>query len=52
MMGKSAGMTRRIVALFNTSMRMKVKEAAQWRAETTSVPLVPLRARSAESIRV
>lgn len=52
MMGKSAGMTRRIVTLFNTSMRIKVKEAVQWRAETTRIPLVPLRAWSAESIRV
>lgn len=41
MMGESAGMTRRNVALFNTSMRDESEgSSVQRRAETTRIPLV------------
>lgn len=41
MMGRNAGMTRRIVALFNTSMRMKVKEDTE--KSRNYSPLIPSR---------
>lgn len=51
MMGRNVGMTRRIVALFNTSMRMKVKEDTE-KSRNYSHPPLFHRAQSAESIRV